>query len=361
MANRVLRITHKGADVIAAQTKLAQLGLLEDGDVDGVFGAGTARAVLAFQKGQGLAEDAVIGPKTADALERAVAELVISLSSALETGTVEGAEDPGGPYLFFDLYAHDLDDPKTAVLDVPPFDRLAAVPGMTGGILKATQGTRYSAAEWFVRSWKALCGVGSPRLARYGKTWFAGAYHYLEFLQNGADQADFYCNTVEKALGCGSEDWNGPSWWDDPGLIKPIVDIEFGGERSRNRRASTAQIIDTANAFSDRVKKRTGRGVMLYSRGALRDRKIVDKLGCETVWNPSYTETMVTNGLVTVDGKPGPWKLSDIALWQYGGDGVGDDDKHKLPLTPAGFAIDMSVHIAGSAKPSLSTLRATLL
>ncbi|MDQ1446832.1 MAG: lysozyme [Acidimicrobiaceae bacterium] len=257
-------------------------------------------------------------------------------------------EDPGPPYLLFDLYPFDLDNPHTPRIEDPPFERVVeAGPPWCGGILKATDGTRYNDAGWFVRNFDRLRTVASQR---YASSWFRGAYHYLQFAQDPATQADAYVNTVERAGG-----------W-DAGTIMPIVDVEFGPERAPNHRANTQQIIDCCAAFAERCRDRTGRRVMLYGRGVMRDRSIVSKMGCDRVWNPSYTAHMVTNGLCTVDGKPGPWAIEDIAIWQYGGDGTGDASQHKLPLAVPGLGrIDVSVHVNGAQKPTLHSLRAALL
>ena len=139
---------------------------------------------------------------------------------------------------------------------------------------------------------------------------------------------------------------------------------EFGGERASNRKASTQQIVDQASAFAYRVKEKTGRRCMLYGRGANRDRSITSKMGCDCVWNPSYTERMVTNGLVGTlpDGNKAPWTIDDIVGWQYGGDGVGVNTTHKLPLEIKGFGkIDLSVYIDGARVPTLASLKARMI
>lgn len=256
-------------------------------------------------------------------------------------------KDPGQPYLFFDLYPFDLGDlPNFSVPDHTDVDGDGDT-DYVGGILKATDGVSYGYTNWFITNFQRL-----KESERYGVGWFRGAYHYLQFLQPGATQADFYLKTVEKAGG-----------WDD-GVIMPIVDIEFGGERASNRKASTQQIVDQASAFAYRVKEKTGRRCMLYGRGANRDRSITSKMGCDCVWNPSYTERMVTNGLVGTlpDGNKAPWTIDDIVGWQYGGDGVGVNTTHKLPLEIKGFGkIDLSVYIDGARVPTLASLKARMI
>jgi hypothetical protein len=79
-------------------------------------------------------------------------------------------------------------------------------------------------------------------------------------------------------------------------------------------------------------------------------------MGCDVVWNPSYTSRMVTNGLIP------PWTLDEIGLWQYCGDGDAAFDK--LPKFIKGFGdgkVDISVHIDSSRKPTLDSLHGALV
>ncbi|MGI9036679.1 MAG: peptidoglycan-binding domain-containing protein [Pyrinomonadaceae bacterium] len=63
-AEKVLGLNDRSDDVRAAQSKLADLNLLPHNQVDGVFGAFTKAAVIAFQKSKGLAADGLVGPET---------------------------------------------------------------------------------------------------------------------------------------------------------------------------------------------------------------------------------------------------------------------------------------------------------
>lgn len=56
-----------GAQVRTIQDKLKRWGYYS-GEVDGIFGSGTRKAVVAFQKKNGLAADGVVGPNTLRAL-----------------------------------------------------------------------------------------------------------------------------------------------------------------------------------------------------------------------------------------------------------------------------------------------------
>lgn len=220
----------------------------------------------------------------------------------------------------------------------PPWHVLAAHPNIVGIIIKATQATNY-APQWFVKHWPRVRDVARDR---YGASWFRGCYHYLDVRVDGRAQADFYLAHVERAGGWGSGD------------LYPIVDVELGGP---NGGATAEQVIRVTTDFARRVKERTGRKVILYGRGAMRDLGIRDRMGCDAVWNPSYTREMVTNGLTPT------WSLDDVVLWQYAGDGVGDSSKHGLPLTIPGFPtnMDMNVYVDGARKPTLSSLRRRLV
>ena len=63
----VLKRGSRGDEVVTLQKKLKQWGYY-DGAVDGVFGAGTEKAVQYFQRKNGLTADGVVGAKTAAAL-----------------------------------------------------------------------------------------------------------------------------------------------------------------------------------------------------------------------------------------------------------------------------------------------------
>ena len=62
-----LRVGSSGEEVKTLQTKLKRWGYYT-GSIDGVFGSGTKKAVIAFQKKNGLAPDGIVGPATLKAL-----------------------------------------------------------------------------------------------------------------------------------------------------------------------------------------------------------------------------------------------------------------------------------------------------
>ncbi len=89
-----LRQGARGDDVRAAQSLLAHSGY-DPGAVDGVFGARTVAAVVAFQRDAGLGVDGAIGSMTWDALESAVAPGVREASAGADER--DGDADALGP------------------------------------------------------------------------------------------------------------------------------------------------------------------------------------------------------------------------------------------------------------------------
>lgn len=67
----VLKLGSKGSRVKDLQKNLTKLGYSTNG-VDGIFGKGTQKAVLAFQKAHGLTADGIVGTKTQRAIEKAL-------------------------------------------------------------------------------------------------------------------------------------------------------------------------------------------------------------------------------------------------------------------------------------------------
>ena len=63
----VLRQGSQGSEVKEVQRRLKQWGYYS-GSVDGIFGAGTKKAVIAFQKKNGLTADGIVGKSTYKAL-----------------------------------------------------------------------------------------------------------------------------------------------------------------------------------------------------------------------------------------------------------------------------------------------------
>ena len=255
--------------------------------------------------------------------------------------------------------AADVDTQQIFIVDLfqgdlggnPAWDVLVNAANFYGAIIKSTEGTYYDGGDWFKKNWPAVKDISGDR---YGKTWFRGAYLFLKFNLDGAKQADYYLANIDAAGG-----------WDQGDII-PIIDVELGSEgknadgtidpkkRNSNYDASAQQIIDCTSACAEQLRSKTGRQIMLYGRGAMRDKEINDKMSCDIVWNPCYTSKIVMNGLQA-------WSLSDVALWQYCGDGTAALDESKFPRSIEGFGkVDISVYIDGANKPNLDSFKTRL-
>jgi len=227
--------------------------------------------------------------------------------------------------LLVDVYSGDLGGR-------PNWSAVVSAPNFVGAIIKATESTAFD-TTWFNVNWPAVKDASGDR---YGTTWFRGAYHFLKFDRNGSDQADFYLRTIDAAGGM------------DVGDIIPIVDVELGNDglpdehgRSRPRNsnwdASAQQIIDCTSEWAERVRSQTGQQIMLYGNGAMRDKSISDRMGCDWLWIPRYTATLPARMYERAG-----WSLPQVAMWQYCGDGGAalPDYPREVP----GFgAVDISV------------------
>ena len=214
----------------------------------------------------------------------------------------------------------------------PQWDAVVSAEYFVGAIIKATEFISFD-TTWFSSNWSAVKAAGGDR---YGTTWFRGAYHFLKFNQDGAAQADFYLKTIDDAGGF------------DVGDIIPIVDVELGNDgqpnehgkvhpRNSNWDASSQQIIDCTSAFAERVKAATDMEVMLYGNGAMRDKSITDRMGCDWLWIPRYTATLPAL-MYTRAG----WDREHVAMWQYCGDGTAALPDY--PTSIDGFGnVDISV------------------
>lgn len=203
----------------------------------------------------------------------------------------------------------------------PNWQAVVNAPNFVGGIMKATESTAFDTG-WFKRNWPVVKTVGGDR---YGQTWFRGAYHFLKFDKDGKAQADFYLKTVNDAGGF------------DVGDIVPIVDVELGNEKNSNQKASAQQIIDCTSAWAARVKAETDQEVMLYGNGAMRDKSIKDRMGCDWLWIPRYTATLPKQMYERAG-----WDLPKVALWQYCGDGTASLSGYPKEVTGFG-KVDISV------------------
>lgn len=176
-----------------------------------------------------------------------------------------------------------------------------AGPPWSGAILKATEGTGGAAAwqrksaAWFDLHWPV---VGALPLWR-------GAYHFLlvDGAAAGAEQADFYIDTIERAGGHGDRD------------LWPMVDVEEGsGNAARAQRHGRAIVEETCAAFVARVHQRIARPVVLYAGWWLASLGIRSRMGCSALWYAAYVAKLEPAVYQRIG-----WDEASLWAWQYAG------------------------------------------
>lgn len=109
----VLKQGSKNDEVREMQRRLKNWGYYQ-GQVDGIFGAGTKKAVIAFQKKNGLTPDGVVGAQTFKALGMTKAyNSLISQSGATATGGMNGFSSSEVYLLARTIYAEGRGEPYT--------------------------------------------------------------------------------------------------------------------------------------------------------------------------------------------------------------------------------------------------------
>ena len=107
-----LRVGSSGEDVKTLQTKLKRWGYYT-GSIDGVFGAGTKKAVIAFQKKNGLTPDGIVGAATLKALG-------MSASNGSGSSSSSGTNTDGNLYLLARLvYGEARGEPYNRISRAP--------------------------------------------------------------------------------------------------------------------------------------------------------------------------------------------------------------------------------------------------
>lgn len=92
------KIGSRGSEVRAIQEKLKDRGLYK-GSVDGIFGAGTQKAVRQFQKQNGLAVDGIAGPATLKRLGISIGTVPAATQTNVNLlARIISAEARGEPY-----------------------------------------------------------------------------------------------------------------------------------------------------------------------------------------------------------------------------------------------------------------------
>ena len=141
VAAAVLRQGSKGGEVKEVQRRLKLWGYYK-GSVDGVFGAGTRSAVVAFQKKNGLKADGVVGKSTYKALGMNSSYQILangSTSSGNATGSVNGFSSSDVYLLARTIYAEGRGEPYTGQVAIGAVVlnrvRNAAFPNTVSGVV----------------------------------------------------------------------------------------------------------------------------------------------------------------------------------------------------------------------------------
>jgi hypothetical protein len=218
------------------------------------------------------------------------------------------------------------------IADLYPFDNGApswteaeTSPQLAGAILKASEGVAYGGtawwASWFRDNWGPL---RSSAGARYGDTWFRGAYHFFRFGDDPAAQARFFLATVDAAGG-----------W-DVGDLLPVVDVELGGDNAAAAAGlSGDEIVAQITAYVAAIRAAIGAPVMLYGGSAMRDKGITSRMSCAALWTAAYE-----GALPAKIYEEAGWTSDDTVLWQYTD---GETNDTGFPTRIAGLGGDLSV------------------
>ena len=92
------KVGSRGTEVKAIQEKLKERGLY-NGSVDGIYGEGTKKAVIKFQKQQGLSQDGVAGPSTLKRLGISIGSIpAATQNNVYLLARIISAEARGEPY-----------------------------------------------------------------------------------------------------------------------------------------------------------------------------------------------------------------------------------------------------------------------
>lgn len=209
-----------------------------------------------------------------------------------------------------------------------------------GAILQASNGL-VPAGEWFTRMWQVIWQTVGSQL---GVSRVRGAYHYyvagaggVVGVTSGRKQADVHLDAVQAAGGMSAGD------------LWTAIDIEAGEQPPG---LGNQQIIDEVSAFSERVLERTGRLTMRYSGSYVRDRHIVNKMGCELLWVPDWDAFLPQSAYVDQG-----YSLANTWGWQGVGDGNGKWANYptKAPVGAGGNLVGVDITaiiINGGGQPA---------
>lgn len=170
--------------------------------------------------------------------------------------------------------------------------------------VKATESTNYT-NPYFAQQYNGSYGVGMVR----------GAYHFaLPDRSSGVAQADWFVN-------------HGGGWSSDGRTLPPLLDIEYNPYGATCYGLTPSAMGLWLQAFSDRVKLRTGRFPAIYTT--------TDWWNRCTGSNPGFGQNplFIARYSSTVGTLPASWR--GYAFWQWSDKGVlpGDQDVYNGSVT----------------------------
>lgn len=205
------------------------------------------------------------------------------------------------------------------------------------GMAKVSQGNYYNGGAWLAAMWPLLA-----RTPRYGIDWFRLPYLYVDIGIDGAVQADYFLQQLEKVGGLGR----------DPFIV---IDVERGGQRTT---PTKTRIVDVGSKCSAVLRDKTGRKIICYGGETLRENNVtITDLGCELGWVADYGSFLPAKQYESIG-----CDLAHLFAWQYGGKN-GDGSESALingypHTTPAGNVDLSALTFAGGGAAAIAALAA---
>ncbi len=110
--------------------------------------------------------------------------------------------------------------------------------GANFAYIKATDGGDHL-DPMFTRNWRAADAAGLKR----------GAYHFFYWCRTAGEQADWFIRNVPKV----------------DGALPPVIDVEWNGDSSCQRRPSREKVLEKMQVFMDRLERYYGQRPIIYT------------------------------------------------------------------------------------------------
>lgn len=262
----IIKQGDQGAQVQELQKALNELnyGL----KVDGIFGPMTHASVVSFQSSNGLDQDGIVGPLTEQAFLAAISGTPVS-SPPIQSSPPPEPVSTGGPIYGIDDYHLDNVTDWNAVF----------ADGKVFAMHKASQG---QGADPLYASRQA--GAKAAGL-------ISGAYHFMNFNGDGADQADYFWNHIKANFA--------------PEDLMPMMDWEYSGDQE-----PSLSDIHVSQAFTSRLLSLCGRKKLLLYIGWSHYQTVIDH-GFGDWLNENFILELAQYEVSKPHGNY-PWKF-----WQY--------------------------------------------